>query len=150
MYVERVGAAMVRGAAGCATLLGMEGALEQTLVSSPKLLEEAMEEVTGESKRKWALVFIAFLLGIAVLALVIRLVNRTAAKTTPTRGPGPTATGSQASDPESSTRSAWREKRARLARSEARRQARVGRLGSRLNLRRHAQIEQESQEATTH
>jgi hypothetical protein len=126
----------------------MKGALEQTLTSSPKLLEEVMDEATGESKRKWALAFIAVLLGTAVLAAAIRLVIRTTGNSTPTLEPD-TGSGSQQSDTGSWKTPAWREKRAQLARSEARMQARVGRLGNRLNPRRHAHVDLDSHEATT-
>jgi hypothetical protein len=124
--------------------------LEETLRSSPKLLEEALAEVTGESKRKWAVLVIALLLGVAVLAVVIRLAIQRSAETTPAREPGTAATGSesQASETESSKMPAWREKRAQLARSGGAMRARVGRIGSRLNPRRHAHVEREPHEAT--
>jgi hypothetical protein len=105
-----------------------------------------MEEVIGGSKRKWALVSVAFLLGIAVLAEVIRIVIRTTAESTP--APTATESGSPASETESPKTPAWRKKRAQLGNVEVEMRARVGRLGSRMHPRRHAYVELDIHEAT--
>jgi len=62
-----------------------------------EMLEEAVEELTGRSKRKWAVVLIAFVLGGVVAVVVIKSRKRRAAET----GSGPDAvTVATASDSE--------------------------------------------------
>jgi len=46
-----------------------------------EMLEEAVEELTGRSKRKWAVVLIAFVLGGVVAVVVIKSRKRRAAET---------------------------------------------------------------------
>jgi hypothetical protein len=63
---------------------------------APKVMEEAVEELTGRSRRRWALLLVAFVVGLAVAVVMIRLGKRRAAETAdgPVAVPTATASGS--------------------------------------------------------
>ena len=112
-------------------------ALERVATLAPTVVQEAVAEFTGQSKRKWALFLIAFVLGVAIAGAFYRFEKRTA-----TGAANPTATASDTSaaiprDTQPLRTSTWSQRRIRIARSEAEMRARVGRAGSRMNLRRH-------------
>jgi hypothetical protein len=97
------------------------------------VLVEAFDEAVGRSKRNWALMLVAFVLGaVAVAALMLRYRNRTeildhadGSDTARASEPLPTAADT----------SAWSRRRARVVHSETLMRARVGRAASRLNPR---------------
>jgi hypothetical protein len=54
-------------------------------VVGTNVMEEAFEELTGESKRKWGLVGLGFLLGVVAVTAVIRLILRRSTHTVGTQ-----------------------------------------------------------------
>ena len=104
---------------------------------------EAFDELIGRSKRSWALTLVAFVLGaVAPAVVVIKVAQRRAADSAGRTESDDTVTplGAQASESPSS--SAWTRRRAQVARTDAMMRARVGKFGSRLNVRRHAEADQ--------
>jgi hypothetical protein len=97
------------------------------------VLIEAFDEVVGLSKRRWALMLLAFVLGGAAVATLF-FKNR---KRTETIGGSAAADTAVGSEPRVSERdsSRWSHRRARIMRSEAAMRARVARAASRLNVR---------------
>ena len=94
----------------------MEDAIEHTgkvlVFGAPNVMEEAVEELTGRSKGRWALLLVAFVVGLAVAAVTIRLGMRRAAETadgpdTDTTATAPGSHASEARDVNSSKTSAW-------------------------------------------
>ncbi len=112
--------------------------------AASNVVDEAVDEVFGQSKRKWALVLLAFILGAVGAAVVaIRLRERVGADTA--RGPdsdtSATPSGSQqsaAQPADASTTSRWSRGRAQIAHTDAAMRARVGGAASRLRIPRHA------------
>src|SRR5688572_24202027 len=104
---------------------------------------EALDEAVGRSKRSWALVLVAFVLGgVAVAALVFRYRKRTVA-----------VDGSDTSDTALASEShaaasAWSHRRAQVVRSEALVRERVGRAASRLNYRHRRSGESHAADTT--
>jgi hypothetical protein len=117
--------------------------------AATNVLDEAVEELIGQSKRKWALILLAFVLGgVVTVVVVLKLQQRGAAET----GNGsaaetaatPSGSPASATDSANSTKgSTWSVRRAQMAYSEAAMRARVGRAASRLNVRRHAPAERQ-------
>lgn len=101
---------------------------------------EAFDELIGRSKRSWALTLVAFVLGAAATAVVvIKLAHRR----TPESAGGPVAADTVTPNgTQRSTVSAWSRRRAQVARTDAMMRARVGKFGSRLNVRHHAQADE--------
>jgi hypothetical protein len=123
----------------------MEGEIETLVEAAPNLVEEAFEEITGESKRKWGLVVLAFVLGVLAVTAVIRFTNR---KATPTVVPDADATAATSDSDmptaiDSPHHSVWSETRTQIARSEAAMRTRVHHLASRVHLPRHASVGEE-------
>ena len=101
---------------------------------------EAFDELVGQSKRKWALVLVAFILGGVVTAVVaVRLRRRMAGETAGgvdadaalPSGSHPSA----ARDITAPKASAWARRRAQIAHTDAAMRARVGRAASQLRIR---------------
>jgi hypothetical protein len=119
----------------------MEPAIEnlgKVMTMVPSVLEEAAEELVGKSKRKWALVLVAFIIGAVAAVLVIRFEKRTLTSAV-LDAEGDSAKASEAEPSIDLTEtSAW----SQLRRSEAALRARVGNLGSRMNVRRARSINQ--------
>jgi hypothetical protein len=111
--------------------------------AASNVFEEAVEELIGQSKRKWALTLLAFILGgVVTVVVMVKLQKRTAAETVGgVDSDAPlTQPGSPAPEPRSANAfkgSTWSVRRAQIASSEAAMRARVGRAASRLNVRRH-------------
>ncbi len=60
----------------------MESKIEEAgLDVAADVLSEAVDELTGVSKRTWAVILLAFLLGSAATAMVIRALRKRAAAT---------------------------------------------------------------------
>jgi hypothetical protein len=97
------------------------------------ILIEAFDEAVGLSKRKWALMLLAFVLGGAVVAALIVEYR----KRTETIDGSAAADAAVSSEPRVSPPdpSGWSHRRARIMRSEAAMRARVARAASRLNVR---------------
>jgi hypothetical protein len=101
---------------------------------------EAFDELVGRSKRSWALVLVAFLLGaVATAVLAIKYSQRGASEQAggPEANDAVTPSGTQPSKV-----SAWTRRRDQIVHTDAMMRARVGRFGSRLNVRRHAEASQ--------
>src|SRR4051812_28376597 len=95
---------------------------------------EAFDELTGRSKRSWALTLVAFVLGAAATAVVvIKVAQRRAANSAGGADTDDTVSpfGTQQSEARS-TASAWSRRRAQIGRTDAMMSARVGKFGSRL------------------
>jgi hypothetical protein len=123
----------------------MEAEIETVVASAPRLVEEAFEEITGESEHRWGLVVLAFVLGVLAVTVVIRFANRKATQTV-SPDTDATATTSDSDVPtaiESSHHSVWAETRTYVARSEAAMRTRVHHLASRVHLPRHASVGRE-------
>ena len=99
---------------------------------------EAFDELVGQSKRKWAVVLLAFIIGGVVTAVVaVRLRKRSDGAAM--SGPDADLTMAQPSESrgvDPSTASAWSRRRAQIAHTDAAMRARVGRAASQLNIRR--------------
>jgi hypothetical protein len=98
-----------------------------------RVIEEAVDELTGRSKSKWALMVVMFVLGAATIVVLALKAN-----------PRPSSAGSQQATDQAgdsqrpvASPSAWAMKRAKVARTEAEMRARVATAASRLNPRRH-------------
>ena len=103
------------------------------------LVKEASDELFGRSKRSWALIVVAFILGGVVALAVIYSAKRKAAET----DGGPDAdTALNSGSPASEARPS-NSLKTRIARSDAVMRVRVGRAGSRLNVFQHAPVAQE-------
>ena len=103
---------------------------------APEVIKEAVEELTGRSKRKWALLLLAFVVGSVTAVMVIRFGKRV---TGTAGGPdanetatAPVSLGSEALSDDSLETSTWFRKRAQIVRFEAEMRGRVGRAGHRL------------------
>jgi hypothetical protein len=107
------------------------------------VLVEAFDEAVGRSKRTWALMLVAFVLGgVAVAALVFRYRKRTEAV-----DDSDTSDTAPASEPHAGA-SAWTHRRAQVVRSQALMRARVGRAASRLNYRHRRSGESQAADTT--
>ena len=111
--------------------------------AASNVVEEAVDEVFGQSKRKWALILLAFILGAAATAVVaVRFREHIGAETL--GGPDPDAAmppGSRASEAQpadASKTSRWSRRRAQIAHTDAAMRARIGGAASRLRIPRHA------------
>ena len=112
--------------------------------AASNVFDEAVDELIGRSKRKWALTLLAFILGGVVTVVVLpKLQMRRAAETV--GGADADAALAPSGSPASRVRSVnsskgstWSVRRAQIAHSEAAMRARVGRAASRLNVRRHS------------
>ena len=104
---------------------------------------EAFDELIGRSKRSWALTLVAFVLGaVATAVVVIKFAHRRAADSAGGTDTDDTGTPSGTQPSEAPSSSAWTRRRAQVARTDAMMRARVGKFGSRLNVRRHAEADQ--------
>ena len=111
--------------------------------AASNVVEEAVDEVFGQSKRKWALVLVAFILGaVATAVVVIRFREHIGAATL--GGPDadtaltPGSRASEAQPADASKTSRWSRRRAQIAHTDAAMRARVGGAASRLRIPRHA------------
>ena len=117
--------------------------------AASSVLEEAVDEFYGQSKRKWALIVVAFILGgFATAVVAVKFRRHVAAETV--GGPDADTTGAPPRSPASEARylnsfetSPWSRRRAQIARTDALMRARVGRAASRLNIRRRAPVGRE-------
>jgi hypothetical protein len=116
---------------------------------APNVVEEAVEEMVGASPRKWAVVLVAFALGVGVAVAAITLGKRRTAETarepdsdTPVVPPAPATEVQVAS---SSEPSGWSSRHPRIARSEAQLRARVTGIENRLHVRRESPVARESE-----
>ena len=111
--------------------------LGKTLSLVPTVLEEAAEELVGKSKRKWALVLVAFVVGAIAAVVVVRFEMRRIAADEPDLDVSDAGSGAAPSI-DLTEASAW----SQLRRSEAALRERVGNVGSRMNVRRARSIDQ--------
>jgi hypothetical protein len=115
---------------------------------APNVVEEAVEEFVGGSPKKWAVVVVAFALGVGVTVGAIMLGRRRTASTVVERDVDtpviPTAPVAAVEDASASGSSSWSSKHPRIARSEAQLRARVRGFENRLHVRRHAPTGSES------
>jgi hypothetical protein len=110
--------------------------------AASNVVEEAVDEVFGQSKRNWALVLLAFIFGaVAMAVVVIRYREHLGGAT---GGPDadtaltPGSRGSEAQPAEASKTSRWSRRRAQIAHTDAAMRGRVGSAASRLRIPRHA------------
>ncbi len=114
--------------------------------AASNVFEEAVDELYGQSKKSWALILLAFILGgVAAAVVAVWFRRRGAAETVGGPDADTTATqfGSQASEARyvnSLKGSAWSRRRAQIASTDAAMRGRVGRAASRLNIRRHTLV----------
>ena len=121
----------------------MNAQIESVVHAAPNVVEEAFEELTGESKRKWGLVALSFLLGVIAVTAVIRFALRKATHSVVTPDPDATAKTSDSQVPtgiDSSHSSVRPGIRAQVARAEAAARERIHHLARRVPVRRHASV----------
>ena len=109
--------------------------------AASNVVEEAVDEVFGQSKRNWALVLLAFILGAVATAVVVIRFREHLGAGGPDSDTSATFSGSQQSEaqgPGASTTSRWSRRRAQIAHTDAAMRARVGGAASRLRIPRHA------------
>jgi hypothetical protein len=111
--------------------------------ATSNVVEEAVDEVFGQSKRKWALVLLAFIVGAVAAAVVaVRFRDHIGAETL--GGPDPaTVVPFDSRESEAQTAgvrktSRWSRRRAQIVHTDAVMRARVGGAASRLRIPRHA------------
>jgi len=116
-----------------------------------RVVDEAVDEFLGRSKKSWALMLVMFILGAAlVAALMIKVAKRRPLVTfneevTDVTATAPTSgvSGLRYANPFSSP--SWTSGRARVARSEAAMRERVTRTASRLTPRRNTRMAEHDQ-----
>jgi hypothetical protein len=117
--------------------------------AAPNVVEEAVEEMVGASPRKWAVVLVAFALGIGVAVAAITLGKRRTADTVSERDSGTSvaapAPATEVQVASSSEPSGWSSRHPRIARSETQLRARVASVENRLHVRRDTPVAPESE-----